>query len=138
MPSVISLTLQGAAPLGVNPSVKASKITTVNNIISAPVYKKKEITDNYNELTITFKDNYSLIFRAYNDGVAYRWVFNRPGEVVVSNEDARFNFDANYAAYIPYANSGANNVYQCSFENHIQAFQHQPNGRQTHLYTHSD
>ncbi len=122
MPSVISLTLQGAAPLGVNPSVKASKITTVNNIISAPVYKKKEITDNYNELTITFKDNYSLIFRAYNDGVAYRWVLNRPGEVVVSNEDARFNFDANYAAYIPYANSGANNVYQCSFENTYKHF----------------
>jgi alpha-glucosidase len=121
-PSVISLTLQGEAPLGVNPSVKTSKINTVNSIISASVYKKKNITDNYNELTITFKDNYSLLFRAYNDGVAYRWVLNRPGEVVVSNEDARFNFDANYAAYIPYANSGANNVYQCSFENTYKHF----------------
>lgn len=121
-PSVISLTLQGEAPLGINPSVKTSKINTVNNIISAPIYKKKSITDNYNELIINFKDNYSLLFRAYNDGVAYRWVLNRQGEIVVSNEDARFNFDANYAAYIPYANSGANNVYQCSFENTYKHF----------------
>ena len=116
-PSTISLMLQGESPLGIDPVVKGSKITTVNTTIEAPVYKKSNITDNYNELAITFKNNYSLLFRAYNDGVAYRWVLNRKGDVSVSNEQAGFNFDNDYPAYIPYANSSDHNIYQCSFEN---------------------
>ena len=116
-PSAISLTLEGESPLGLEAKVIGSKASSVNTTIATPVYKKKEIVDLYNELRIDFKGNYSLLFRAYNDGVAYRWVLNKKGNVTVKTEEAKFNFDSDYPAYIPYANSAENNVYQCSFEN---------------------
>ena len=121
-PSFLSLTLQGEPVLGINPSLKAGKIASVNATINASIYKKSSVQDNYNELSIAFKGDYSLLFRVYNDGVAYRWVLNRKGEVVITKEEAQFNFDSDYPAYIPYANSASNNVYQCSFENTYKHF----------------
>jgi len=116
-PSVLSLSLVGEPVLGARPKVSHSKTVSVDAVIEAPVYKKKTITDRYNELRLDFKGNYSLLFRAYDDGVAYRWLLRRDGQVTIKTEEAQFNFDAGYPAYIPYANSVDKNVYQCSFEN---------------------
>src|SRR5690554_2322265 len=48
-----------------------------------PLYGKfKELDDSYNEATIDF-DLFSLVFRAYNEGVAYRFITKIEGEIVV-------------------------------------------------------
>ena len=53
-----------------------------------PVIKEKYgvIADNFNELTVNFKGGYSLILRAYDDGVAYRLVTSFDGDVIVEAE----------------------------------------------------
>ena len=68
--SPISMSLQGGEVLGADP--KVSKVTkgTVNKIIPAQFYKKTAVTDTYNAMTLLFKGNYSVEFRAYNDGLA--------------------------------------------------------------------
>lgn len=101
-PSTISLTLAGGEVLGRNAVVSSAKTSTVNTTIPSPVYKKSSVIDNYNQLALSLKGNYGIIFRAYNDGVAYRFVTNRKGDLTIQGEEANFNFDKDYKTYIPH------------------------------------
>jgi alpha-glucosidase len=67
--------------------------------------KYASIKDEYNDLLLTFKGGYSVEFRAYNDGVAYRFVTNKPGNVNVLNEDFSVNFQQDYLLHLQQAGS---------------------------------
>lgn len=85
LPSAIAMVLQNKV-LG--------KTTQVNNI---RVIKNKE----FNELSVLFSDqNYSLIFRAYNEGVAYRFVTSFKDSIQVVAEKADFNINGKPAAIL--------------------------------------
>ncbi|UOG75414.1 glycoside hydrolase family 97 protein [Hymenobacter tibetensis] len=101
-PSPISLTLAGGEVLGKNAVVESAKTAAVNTTIAAPIYKKKQVIDTYNELTINLKGKYGVIVRAYNDGAAYRFFTKRKGQLTVLNEDAAFNFAEDHSALIPF------------------------------------
>ncbi|MBC8051985.1 MAG: glycoside hydrolase family 97 protein [Sphingobacteriaceae bacterium] len=101
-PSQISLTLGNGQVLGKNPKVSTSKAISINSTFGAAVYKKKTVADVYNQLTVNFKDNFGLVLRAYDDGVAYRFFTNRKGDLIVRSEEANFNFDKDYKTFIPY------------------------------------
>jgi alpha-glucosidase len=47
------------------------------------------------------KGDYGVIFRVYDDAVAYRFFTKRKGELVIKNEVANFNFTADHKAFIP-------------------------------------
>ena len=119
--SPIALTLDKAI-LGVPAQVSDVKNETVDQTIDAHFYKRNKIKDHYNELTIRFKGNYSVIFRAYNDGVSYRFEtsFKNPFKVVSETTD--FNFDENYTAWIPYVNArkGEGNFIDQQFYNSFE------------------
>lgn len=104
IPSTISMKLTDGQ-LGVNPRLKNVKQLEVNQVIDAPFYKRKKITDHYRELTLNFKGDYSLILRAYNDGVAYRFALAKKDDVIIEAEEATFNFSGDYESFIPYVNS---------------------------------
>lgn len=62
--------------------------------------KFSSVKNEYNELLLSFKGGYSVEFRAYNDGVAYRFVTNKKGEVDVMNEAFAINFPDNYLLHL--------------------------------------
>nr|WP_165021199.1 glycoside hydrolase family 97 protein [Dysgonomonas sp. ZJ279] len=101
-PSAISMTLVGGKSFGIKS--KLSKVSNNSNkgVIPSPLYKKSQVTDNYNEVTLAFKENFKLVFRAYNEGVAYRFIATEKAPFVVEKEDANFNFADDKMAYIPY------------------------------------
>ena len=103
--SPISMTLGNGTVLGAPAKVASTKSKAVNQTIDAHFYKRNEIKDQYNELVISFKGNYMVAFRAYDEGVAYRFEtnFRKPFQVV--SETADFNFDNNYTAWVPYVNA---------------------------------
>jgi len=101
-PSSIALYLEGGEVLGDLAKITSSKTEKVDQLISAINYKKASIPDQYNQLILTCKGDYGLIFRVYNDGVAYRFTTKKKTEVIVKNEEANFNFIADYQAFIPY------------------------------------
>ena len=121
-PSSISLTLQSGEVLGTNPKIRTlptigATSGIVNNKITAVNYKKDIIEDNYNQLTINCKGDYGIIFRAYNDGVAYRFFTKKKGELIINAEQAEFNFDKDYTAFIPHTSDlRGGDKYSCSFE----------------------
>lgn len=102
-PSVIGLDIEGAkVQPGVNPKVKNVSRRAVNEVLHAEVPTKfSEVRDNYNEMTLKMAGDYSVQFRAYNNGVAYRFVTSRPGEMTVNSETADFNLPEGTSAYWP-------------------------------------
>ena len=90
--------------------VKVSKVSrqSVESSFATPFYKKAEVQDVYNELTLKCRGGYSVQFRAYDDGAAYRFVSNVRKPFQVTGETADFNFDQDYKAFIPYVNDNRN------------------------------
>lgn len=120
-PSTISMNLSDGTVFGRNDKVRKTVRTSFDDTFSTVAYKKAEVRDNYNQILLNFKE-FSLIFRAYDDGVAYRFVSNldKKKTYEVISEQAEFNFGEDRQAFIPYVNSGANTVegqYFNSFEN---------------------
>ncbi len=100
-PSEISMTLDDGTILGKNAKVSKTKITTINEELVPVVPRKSaKIADEYNLLTLTFK-NYALEFRAYNDGAAYRWGVVKKGPFKVVSEQATFAFPTNHEIWFP-------------------------------------
>ena len=77
--------------LGVAPVVKsAKKGQHMGTYHPFNHYKSKEVEDNYNTLTLNFKGNWSLEFRAYNNGAAYRFVTAAKGKQIITNETIEY------------------------------------------------
>ena len=114
-PSKIGMELDNGTILGRNPKVTKIERKSVNQEVTAHFYKKAKIQDQYNELIISFKGDFQVIFRAYNSGIAYRFVTKRKDPLVIKQEIAEFNFSGDERkfsngssrepeAFIPYIN----------------------------------
>ena len=67
----------GKQVLGVNPKVVKSTTREVNEDIRPVIpFKFSTIRNHYNQLLLKFSGNYSVEFRAFDDGVAYRFITN--------------------------------------------------------------
>jgi alpha-glucosidase len=93
--------------LGLQPTVIDSKPRSSDQVIE-PVVRQKfaKIRDRYNELRLDMEGGYALVFRAYNEGAAYRFETSMPQEKVkIYAEQANFNFPANFVVYYPQEDS---------------------------------
>ncbi|MDT8401871.1 MAG: glycoside hydrolase family 97 protein [Bacteroidales bacterium] len=64
-------------------------------------HKDSQIPERYNQMTMEFKSGFTLVFRAYDDGVAYRFITDFKGNVIVLNEKAEINFPQGTTAWYP-------------------------------------
>jgi alpha-glucosidase len=89
--------------LGKNAKVTATNTNTVDRTIEPAVKQKfAKVREHYNELRLSFDGNFTVTFRAYNEGVAYRFETSLPqAEVKVYADEASFNFAGNYNVYYP-------------------------------------
>ncbi len=99
-PSSISLQLQNET-LGNGAVVISSKTESVNENIAAINYIKATIPDQYNQITLRCKGDYGLVFRVYDDAVAYRFFTQKKNGIIVKGEEANFNFTNDDSAFIP-------------------------------------
>jgi alpha-glucosidase len=100
--STLSLTVDGAV-LGTAPRVRRSKREHVDRWLEPPVARRDaRIREAYNELRLDMEGGYALVFRAYDEGVAYRFVTSLPRpEVKVQAEEAVFRFPGATHVYFP-------------------------------------
>jgi alpha-glucosidase len=82
--------------LGEEPKLIKKTFSTVNTT-SHPVVslKNSTVVNNYNLLRLDFKNDFSVEFRAYNDGIAYRFITGKKDSIAVSSEDVHVNFADN-------------------------------------------
>lgn len=119
--SPVSMTLTDGTVLGKEPRLKKKKYRTENQMIYPPIYRKQSIKDHFNELTLEFKGGYSLVFRAYEDGVAYRFISDLKKPFMVESEQAVFNLPNNPKVFAATPKGrkidGVENQYHSSFQN---------------------
>lgn len=89
--------------LGFDAKEKAAKERSVNQEIEPQVRQKfARIRENYNELRLEMEGDYAVVFRAYNEGAAYRFETSLPqSEVRVYEEEVSLNFADDYRVYYP-------------------------------------
>lgn len=103
-PSQIGLHLVGGEVLGDHARVLKDKEAYKKELMQTPFYKKDAVSNEYRELNLFFEKNFGLIFRAYNEGVAYRFTTHKEGNIQIENEVAEFNFPNDDAILLPYVN----------------------------------
>jgi len=118
--SPISIELAEDKTLGANPRLRNKKTDEVDQTVEAPIYKRSQIRDHYNELQLNFRGNYGLIFRAYDEGVAYRFATDRRDSLTVMNERVAFNFVQDVPVWAPYANVDDHSSYEPQFESSFE------------------
>ena len=101
-PSAIAMTLSDGIVYG-DALDKVSKVKKASASVVKPAYpyKKASVKDEYNQITLVFKE-FDLVFRAYDDGIAYRFVSKRKGAYTVDAEKAEFRFADDPMAYVSY------------------------------------
>ena len=118
-PSNLSMSLSDGTIWGIGSKITNVKTHKVNAVIDAPFYKSKKVQDSYNNVVISFSGNWSLEFRAYNDGVAYRFASTKKGKYQIVSEEAEFKFTNDAEATVPYVYDPGTIEHQLfqSFEN---------------------
>lgn len=102
-PSAMSMILKDGRNPGIIPVVSKTTSKAVNQTITSVIsVRNKLIPEVYNELRLQMKGNYAIEFRAYNDGVAYRFVTELGTQSIeVNYEEVAFNFQENCQIYLP-------------------------------------
>lgn len=89
--------------LGAPATLKTAKQRTYDATVEPAVkLKSAKVRENFNELRLEMEGNYAVIFRAYNEGAAYRFETSLPQtEVKVYGEEGMFTFPRDYTVYYP-------------------------------------
>ena len=98
------VTLDKQLTAGTAVKVASKKSRTIVQDIISPFYRFKSFRAACNEMNLKLKGDFGVIFRAYNEGVAYRFytTAGKEKELIIADETAEFNFPDNYVAYLPY------------------------------------
>ncbi len=122
-PSEISLTLDDGTVFGEGKVLGVREGSVSNLALPATAYKKAYVDEVYNWLTINYKDC-AVEFRAFDNAVTYRFV-SKPGkgEFKVMAEQAEFNFNQDWMAWVAYSNTPFETIerqFNTSFENYYE------------------
>lgn len=100
--SRISLELSDGKILGVNPELTGSSTKLIDETLKPVVKQKYESIQNFcNELLLSFAGGYEIIFRVYDDAVAYRFRTELNEKIRIKSELAEFNFGRDYQILFP-------------------------------------
>lgn len=98
-PSPLSMTVNQNTVLGVNGRVSRTSRRRVDHTVT-PLYGFNDhIRDHYNELTIRFRKSYSVVFRVFDNGVAYRFDTRFKDSLRVKSEQVEYNFPSDEHAW---------------------------------------
>lgn len=87
--------------LGEHPKLSGQKQNKIKETLTPVVpLKFSTINNEYNQLLLNFKGNYSVEFRAFNDGIAYRFITRQKGEIEVLGEDLSLQFPTDYLLHL--------------------------------------
>ena len=87
---------------GRNFRLKKAVRSHVDLTFETPVYKRSSERAEYNELVLRGRGCYDLVLRAYDEGIAWRFVYTGKKQLTIISETADFGFDRDPIAYVPY------------------------------------
>ena len=118
-PSAISLTLSDGSVYGTG-KVRRVIRKSVDNAIAAQAYRKAEVKEKYNQMELVLK-SCKVTFRAYDNGVAYRFTSLSKKDFNVAAEQVEYAFPDNWTAYIPYVSQNDKGALEEQFHNSFES-----------------
>ena len=115
--SPLSMTLEDGTVWGDKPRLAGSSRKEIDQLVESPFYRSTRLRDHYKELVLRFKKGWSVEFRAYNDGIAYRFVNQLKKPFNVLQEEVNFQFTADKTAIVPYVVPRSEDQFYSAFEN---------------------
>ena len=106
-PSRLGLRLGDGVELGRDVQLVTAKSQTVDSTWENRFGKRRQVRDHHNELRLALREkssgkNFEVIFRAFNDGVGFRYVVPQQTgmeNVTVEQEQTEFAFAGNFPCY---------------------------------------
>lgn len=118
--------------LGADPKLLSKKTNAVKEVLRREIpFKNAGVKNEYNSLRLNFKGNYAVEFRAFDDGVAYRFITDRKKDIEVMNEDFVINFPQSYLAHLS-CPAGFKTSYEYPYS-HIQTADYKASDRMCYL-----
>lgn len=118
--------------LGENPQLISQKRKAVKEQLTPVVpLKFSTVSNEYNQLLLKFKGDYSVEFRAFNAGIAYRFITHQKGSIEVLNEEVNLHFPASYLLHLQQP-GGFKTGYEEAYT-HVQSNEWKPSDRMSVL-----
>lgn len=118
--SPISMTLDNGEVWGEKAKLSGTSRKSVDRMIPSPFYRANELRDYYNELTLRFKKDWNVEFRAYNDGIVYRFINRSKKPFKVVDEEVDYRFPNDMTATVPYVRTGKDGDFNSQFYNSFE------------------
>ena len=108
--------------LGVKPRLAGQQTESIDTEIQPAVaFRCSAIKNRYNRLLLRFRGNWSLEFRAFDDGLAYRFITAKKGDTEVIHEVIDFKFDGNYLLHTQFPGKrGFEAIYEDNYS-HVES-----------------
>lgn len=98
----LSMKMNNDRVLGYKAQIAEVLTESIEETISVQVPNKDAfISSRFNELILTMKDNYQIIFRVYDDGFAYRFIDDSKQSLRVYEESFTVDFPENTRSWFP-------------------------------------
>ena len=114
LPSAIALQFDDGTAPGCVARVSDVHRSAVEREIEAPFHRQARFTEHYNQLRLDFEGGYSVTFRVFDEGCAYRFETALTGGRTVADEVAEFNFAGDPELFVAYSD-GLCNAYQSQY-----------------------
>ena len=119
-PSPLSLSLGNGDSWGPNARISKASRSSVDRWIDSPFYRADSLHEHYNALTLRMKGDWEVEFRAYDDGIAYRFVNRTRKPFTILNEQVEYRFPSDFQASVPYVTSGEDGDFEAQFYNSFE------------------
>jgi len=87
----LALNIEGFGVLGLTPTILKTEENKADTTVAPPVHQKSAIIEErFNELILRCQGDWGVSFRAYNEGVAYRFFTEFKNKVIVRDETYAF------------------------------------------------
>ena len=128
---LLQLNLQNES-LGANPKLIRQKRSVINEDLKREIpLKNTLVKNNCNVLQLDFKNDFSVEFRAFDNGIAYRFITRKKGEAIVKDEELAINFPHTYLSHLSLTGS-----FKTAYEHpysHIQTSEYKADEKMTTL-----
>ena len=101
-PSRLAISTADGMTAGTGVKARVSDRRSADTTVKSPFYRAKSLKDKYNEVTVKVDKNWDVIFRVYDDGVAYRWVSKSKKPVTIKDETVEYRFEGDPRVAAPY------------------------------------
>lgn len=118
--SSLYMTLDNGETVGIYPKLRSFKRKSVDRIVESPFYRSSEISDKYNELVFNLKKEWRVEFRAYDDGIAYRFVNGNDKGFKILDEHVEYSLSGDEKVIVPYVARGFDGDFESQFFNSFE------------------